>query len=322
MARKSRVHFPGALYHVISRGNQRQKIFRQDKDRSHYLDLLSRYQNRYDFRLYAYVLMSNHVHLLVEVGEVALAKVMQGLQQSYALYFNREYGVVGHLFHGRYKDILCDRDSYLLELVRYIHLNPVRSKLVKDPADYPWSSHRLYLGKSTADGDGRVQTEWILSQFSRKASHALRRYKEFVLDGIGAGHRENLYAVKEQRYLGDDQFVERVARTTQVQQSRAIRMELGKIEDVVCRQYDLTVKRLQSRGKERSASFGRALIAYFGQELGGIRLNEVAKRYGRDQVSMSLGLKSLRQRMTQESELRHSVENLLEKLKNGQYIIK
>lgn len=315
MARKPRVHFPGALYHVISRGNQRQKIFRSDKDRSHYLDLLSRYQKRYSFRLYAYVLMSNHVHLLVEADEVPLAKVMQGLQQSYTLYFNRKYGLVGHLFQGRYKDILCDRDSYLMELVRYIHLNPVRSKLVKDPVDYPWSSHRIYLGKGT--GQEWVQREWILSQFSGKVSEALRSYKEFVLDGIGAGHREDLYAVKEQRYLGDDQFVERVTRKTESEPSRPIRMDLGKIEAMVCRQYDLTVNLLRSKSKERRGSFGRLVIAYLGQEFGDIQLNEVAKRYGRDQVSMSLGLKSLRERMTQESELRQSVENLSGKLRNG-----
>lgn len=275
MARKPRVHFPGALYQVISRGNQRQRIFRSDKDRSHYLDLLSRYQKRYDFHLYAYVLMSNHVHLLVEAGEIPLAKVMQGLQQSYTLYFNRKYGLVGHLFQGRYKDIGCDRDAYLLELVRYIHLNPVRSKLVKDPMDYPWSSHRVYLGKGSGH-DECVQREWILSQFSGRVSEALRQYKEFVLDGIGAGHREDLYSVKGQRYLGNDQFMERVARRTEIELPRAIGVDLGDIEAIVCRQYDLTVKLLQSRSKERRGSFGRLVIAYLGQELGGIRLNEVA----------------------------------------------
>jgi len=317
MARKPRIHFPGALYHVISRGNQGQRIFRQDKDRFYYLDLLSRYYNRYDFRLYAYVLMSNHVHLLAEAGKVPLAKVMQGLQQSYTLYFNRKYGLVGHLFQGRYKSILCDRDCYLLELVRYIHLNPVRSKLVRDALDYPWSSHRIYLGKG-AGHEEFVQREWILSQFSRKASEALRRYKEFVLDGIGTGHREDLYAVKEQRYLGDEQFVEHIARRTEIEQPRSIRMDLGKIEAAVCCRYDLTEKLLQSKSKERRGSFGRAVIACLGQELGGIRINEVAKRYGRDQVSISLGAKSLREKMTQETNLRQSFESLLEKLRKDE----
>lgn len=149
MARKPRVHFPGALYHVISRGNQRQQIFRSASDRSHYLQLLSRFHSRYGFRLYAYVLMGNHVHLLLETGPTPLSKIMQGLQQAYALYFNHKYRLVGHLFQGRYKALLCDRDSYLLELVRYLHLNPVRSMLVKDPSLYPWSSHGAYLGKAS-----------------------------------------------------------------------------------------------------------------------------------------------------------------------------
>lgn len=183
MARKPRVHFPGALYHVIARGNQRQKVFRSDLDRTCYLELLSRYQNRYGFRLYAYVLLGNHVHLLLEAGETPLAKVMQGLQQSYTLYFNRKYRLVGHLFQGRYKAILCDQNSYLLELVRYLHLNPVRSKLVKDPAEYSWNSHCLYLGRRSK-GEVSVETDWILSQFSPRRSEALRRYKWEALGDI------------------------------------------------------------------------------------------------------------------------------------------
>jgi REP element-mobilizing transposase RayT len=136
VARKPRVHIAGALYHVIARGNQRQKIFRSDADRRRYLELLNEYRMRYPFRLLAYVLMPNHVHLLLEMERHPLSKIMQGLQQSYTAYFNRKYKLVGHLFQGRYKDILCDRDAYLLELVRYIHLNPVRSKLVRDPGEY------------------------------------------------------------------------------------------------------------------------------------------------------------------------------------------
>ncbi|HTN71596.1 MAG TPA: hypothetical protein VMO00_10955 [Methylomirabilota bacterium] len=167
-----------------------------------------------------------------------------------------------------------------------------------------------------------MQREWILNQFSEKASEALRWYKEFILDGIGAGHREDLYAVKEQRYLGDDAFVERINRRKKIEPPRAIGIGLGEIEAAVCRQYDLTEKVLQSRSKERRGSFGRLVIAHLGQELGGIRLNEVAKRYGRDQVSMSLGLKSLRERMTRESELRERTESLLEKLRRSQQIIK
>ena len=119
MARKPRVEFKGAFYHVIVRGNQRQKIFRDDRDRLTYLDRVEHYRQRYGFRIYAYVLMANHVHLLLQTGKTPLSKILQGIQFTYTQYYNRRHRTVGHLFQGRYKAILCDRDAYLLELVRY-----------------------------------------------------------------------------------------------------------------------------------------------------------------------------------------------------------
>ena len=134
MARKPRIEYEGAFYHVITRGNRREKIFRDKKDFLKYLEILSHYKKRYRFRLYSYVLMSNHVHLLMETGKVSLSKVKQGINQSYTAYFNRKYKTVGHLFQGRYKALLCDRERYLLSLIKYIHFNPVRAKMVKDSA--------------------------------------------------------------------------------------------------------------------------------------------------------------------------------------------
>lgn len=312
MGRKPRVHFPGALYHVIVRGNQRQATFRSDADRRRYLDLLNQYRTRYAFHLYAYVLMSNHVHLLLEVGETPLAKAMQGLQQSYTLYFNRKYKLVGHLFQGRYKDILCDRDAYLLELVRYIHLNPIRSKFVDTPGNYAWSSHRAYL---SAGDNENVECDWILKQFSPQSNQARKLFEQFVLGGVGAGHREEFYAVKEQRYLGDDEFLDRVDRKINTEPSRPRRIVLAKIEAAVCRHFELPVNLLRSRSKERRGSFGRALVACVAQELGATALNQVAKRYDRDQVTLSLGLKALRQKIGQDPGLRRNLDNLLSELR-------
>jgi REP element-mobilizing transposase RayT len=317
VARKPRVHYPGALYHVISRGNQRQIIFRTDADRWRYLELLNDYCGRYQFQLYAYVLMANHVHLLMQVGKYPLAKIMQGLQQSYTLYFNRKYKLVGHLFQGRYKDILCDRDSYLLELVRYIHLNPVRSKIVADPGDYRWSSHGEYLGSGRKRETATVQTEWVLEQFGPGLARARRKYKEFVFDGIGAGHRDDFYEVKEQRFLGDDQFVEKVNRHLDLDASPKVRADLSAIERAVSRRYHYPVETLHSRTKEHRGSFIRAVVAYVGQELGTVKLNEVAARYGRDQVSLSLGLKRLRERLAQEADLSEHIGGLLKELRTG-----
>jgi REP element-mobilizing transposase RayT len=168
MARKPRVEFEGAFYHVIVRGNQRRQIFRDDEDRRAYLERLEHYRQRTDFTVYAYVLMSNHVHLLLETKKVPLSRIMQGIQFTYTQRYNRRHRTVGHLFQGRYKAILCDRDAYLVELVRYIHFNPVRPRDRRKaiPSErrgelerYRWSSHRAYVG--TAKGPEWLSLEWL-----------------------------------------------------------------------------------------------------------------------------------------------------------------
>jgi REP element-mobilizing transposase RayT len=185
---------------------------------------------RYPFQLLAYVLMTNHVHLLIEEGRHPLAKIMEGLQQSYTLYFNRKYRLVGHLFQGRCKDILCDRDAYLLELVRYIHLNPFRSKMVSDPGEYLWSSHRDYRNSETARAAAMVQSEWVLSQFGSNLGAARSKYLAFVLEGIGSGHRDDFYDVKEQRFLGDAPFVDMINRRLDLDPPRRVKVDLSAIE--------------------------------------------------------------------------------------------
>lgn len=133
MARKPRVEFAAAVYHVIVRGNRREVIFHDDADYKAYLERLERYRARDRGTVYAYVLMANHVHLLLETGAIPLSRTMQSLQFTYSQYYNRRYGKTGHVFQGRYKAILCDREVYLLELVRYLHLNPARLRHPVNP---------------------------------------------------------------------------------------------------------------------------------------------------------------------------------------------
>jgi REP element-mobilizing transposase RayT len=172
MARKPRVHFPTALYHVIARGNQRQAIFLDEKDLRTYLSYLSEYKKKHSFHLYSYALMKNH--LLLEAEETPLAKIMQVLQFRYTRYFNKRYRKVGHLFQGRYKAILCDKDIYFLELVRYIHLNPVRAGMVRDPEKYSWTGHLSYMGKGKVD---LLDKDLALSQFGKSKYLARRQYR-------------------------------------------------------------------------------------------------------------------------------------------------
>ncbi len=207
MARKPRVQFAGALYHVICRGNQRQTIFRTDADRKYYLERLEQYRQRYGFKVYAYVLMSNHVHMLIEAGRVPLSRIMQGVQLRYTSYFNKKYKKVGHLFQGRYKAILCDRDAYLLELVRYLHLNPQRMRCPMQAATYRWSSHGAYLGK---DNPVKIEIAPVLGEFAKSVGKARLAYLRFMAEGKANGHQPDYYDVRDQRFLGDERFVEEI----------------------------------------------------------------------------------------------------------------
>src|SRR6266542_4895554 len=202
MARRPRLFAPGILYHVIVRGNYRQKTFLKARDYKAYLDRLGRYCKKFDVTVYAYCLMSNHVHLLVESGSQPLSRFMQGLQQSYTQYFNRRHHKIGHLFQGRYKAIVCEKDEYLLTLVRYIHLNPIRAKLVQKLDDYPYCGHREYCGSRAS---GVLEPSRVLDMLGGRAA-----YRRFVQEGLRDGHRDEYYDVIDQRFLGQERFVEKL----------------------------------------------------------------------------------------------------------------
>jgi putative transposase len=211
MPRKPRIEFPGALYHVMVRGNRKQDIFGGDRGKERFLEKLSEYKKRYNFLLYAYALMRNHLHLLIEMRTEPISKIMQGILQSHTQWFNRKHNAVGHLFQGRYKSILCDKNSYLLALVRYQHLNCVSAGLVKDPSQSRWSSHRIYLGLEESD---LVDTEFVLSQFSKDRKSAVKAYHRFILDGMKTGKGSEFDELKDNTILGDERFLDYVAKKT------------------------------------------------------------------------------------------------------------
>ncbi len=276
MARKPRIEFDGALYHVITRGNQRQQIFEDPEDYKKYLNILEDYKARYDFLLYAYVLMGNHVHLLMETKVVSLSKILQGVNQSYTMYFNRRYTTVGHLFQGRYKAMLCDKDSYLLSLIKYIHMNPVRAARAKSPEAYPWNSHGFYVGQ--ARGRGIVDSELVLRIFSEDGRKARRAYREYM-GQKGILRREEVYATVDQRILGDEGFVEEVkARTgrSDVPGRRRHLYRLPEIAKAVEEMCGVTLGQLREKGRGEELGLGRRVMSlvakeygYKGQELAG-----------------------------------------------------
>jgi REP element-mobilizing transposase RayT len=293
MARRPRVFASGLLYHVIVRGNQRRKTFRCDDDYKAYLDRLEKYRAKCRVRIYAYCLMPNHVHLLVETGSTPLAKFMQGLQQSYTQYFNRSYRKVGHLFQGRYKAIICDRDKYLLALVRYIHLNAVRAKLATRPERYRYSGHSSYLTNGTAK---IVEVTPILKLLGGK-----KAYERFVLEGIGENHNDAYYAVEDQRFLGEQGFGEEISRDTEQNDERRRKKPIETAFKEIARRVETTPELLRGGDRRWEISTKRAeAVALLVREYD-YTVSEVAKYLRRDQANISTMLSRLSARQTERS---------------------
>lgn len=302
MARKQRIEFEGALYHVLARGNQRQEIFRSNRDFARYLGLLLKYKERHRFSLFSYALMPNHVHLLIETAQMPLSKIIQGLNQSYTMYFNRKYETVGHLFQGRYKAILCDRDEYLLTLIKYIHLNPVRAKAAELPGDFPWSSHNAYINK--ASNSGLVDTGPVLRLFSEREPTAIKRYLEFMNTGPAADRKE-IYGTVDQRLLGDEQFVEDIKSRVPAEITKNRRQKhhsLEKIAMAIERLTAVSMEQMHSRTKSRTAMDGRRLLCKIARDFS-YRNREIADflrkdpaavtRYLKDDVDLKVNMKQV-----------------------------
>lgn len=307
MARKPRIHFTDAFYHVIARGNQKQDIFLNEVDFKTYLSYLSEYKNKYHFHLYAYALMKNHLHLLLQVEGIPLSKIMQVIQFRYTRYFNKRYRKVGHLFQGRYKAILCDKDAYLLELVRYIHLNPVRAKVVDDPEKYPWTAHSIYLGKVKND---LIEPNVVLYQFSRNKFSARRLYIQFVLAELEGGHQENYYKVKDQRYLGEDRFIEEIEAKKRSFEPTVYDIQIEEIVLEVSEVTRIPQYRLYSLTRNRSGAYGRSLVAYLARKISGYLVKDIAEHFRREPMTISQAIIKLERLIQINKDLKKTVESL------------
>ena len=314
MARRPRIHFPGALYHVITRGNRRQGIFLDEKDMKKFLAFLAEYKCRHPFRLYAYALMKNHLHLLIEVEEIPLGRIMQSLLFRYTRYFNRRYGEVGHLFQGRYKAIVCDKDAYLLELVRYIHLNPVRAKIVKKPEEYLWTGHLSYLGRGR---DDLIDEGFVLDQFSENKSLARRRYRRFVWEEIPSGHQEKYYEVKDQRYLGEDIFINRIEAERSKPESWVYEVPLKAISQEVSRVTGITEDRLYSATRDREGARGRGLVAYLAKVVSDYMVKEIASHFKRSPVTIGEAIVKVEDLLRKDKSFKNALTLMKENLVKG-----
>lgn len=306
MPRKPRLEFPGAFYHVLTRGNQKQKIFLDKQDFRKYLQILAEYKARYAFLLYGYVLMPNHVHLLIETGETPLSKILQGINQRYTMYFNWKYETVGHIFQGRYKAILCDREEYLLSLIKYIHSNPVKAKLVEDLDKYPWSSHRFFLKPRP---EGVADTQMVLRMFGEEWGRAVNGYRDFMgQEGIS---RKELEKTVDQRILGDEEFARNILeRKAEVILPKKRKHDFGldEIALAIRQLCGIDGDELTRKGRSSDSLKARSLFCRVAKEYG-YKGVEIGWFLGRDPGAIS---KYLRKAEGWEEELKRAAE-ILEK---------
>lgn len=305
MARKPRIHLPGGLYHVIFRGNGGQSVFLTEDDRYRFYLLLQEGICRFGYRVHAFCLMTNHIHIALQAGDIPLSRGMHNLSFRYTRWINWREKRTGHLFQGRYKAVLIDGDSYLLELIRYIHLNPVRAGMVNDHEEYPWSSHRAYLGKEFLPW---LTTDWMLGQFGKSVAKAHAGYRTFVLDGLGEESRPEFHGGREDsRFLGDESFMDKCLASLG---GIPLRLTTQEIVDKVCHAYNIDEATLKMQSQQRVASEARAVIGWLARELGCATLSDVGKLVNRDAGSISSSVSRLSYRMQEVKELADRVRLL------------
>ena len=319
MPRKSRIDAPGCLHHIMGRGIERSEIFRDNTDRRNFLNRLSGIITETYTHCFAWALIPNHFHLLLKTGQVPIATVMRRLLTGYAVFHNRRHRRCGHLFQNRYKSILCQEDAYLLELIRYIHLNPIRTRLVKDinALDrYPFSGHSVIMGKVKNDWQ---DTEWVLRFYDERIGVARRRYRAFVQKGVSQGRRDDLiggglirssggwaavaamrkykiFQKSDERILGDGDFVEQVLYSAQEQMEKKYALlakgyDLDKIASKISDLMQIEPTEIWAQGKERKRVKARSLLCYWAVRDVGISMAELSRRLNLSLSGVSLSVK-------------------------------
>lgn len=274
MARPLRIEYPGAFYHVTSRGNEQKDIFKSKKDREKFISYLESASVRYGAVIHAYCLMTNHYHLLIETPHGNLSQIMKHINSSYTTYFNVKRKRVGHLLQGRYKAILVDRDAYAAELSRYIHLNPVRAGIVAVPEDYPWMSYSYYTGEKVPDW---LTTGFTLEYFSKDIETAREKYKRFVHDLINQEYQSPLLETVAATILGSPEFVSAI-QERHLNSKKADR-DLPSLRELTCRPLLVDIiKAVKKVFPENERMASKASI-YICHRYSGVKLKEIGSMF-------------------------------------------
>lgn len=290
MARKPRLHFPGAFYHVTLHGNGDRQIFTDAVDRTRFLLLIQEGIEKFGHKVHAFNLMSTRLQLVIEVADEPLSKIMQQLGFRYTRWFNDWHGQAGHLFQGRYKALLIDPEEYLLELVREVHLATVRQGLEDDPMRCTWSSHRAYCGR---DRILWLTTERTFLQIEESGIRAMMKFHSFVNEGLGGAPKVDIYrgGPHDPRVLGSDEFVRGAMKLSRQRYQPRINPE--RLVRLVLERYKLTEQELAAPGKNRLCAEARAYLAWLYLETGSDTLTALGERLGRDVSSLSSAVRRL-----------------------------
>lgn len=320
MGRPFRIQYPGALYHITSRGNEKDNIFLDDSDRLKFLGILKDYHERFGILIHSYVLMDNHYHLIIETPAGNLLKVMHGINSGYTGYFNRKYNRVGHLFQGRYKGILVDKDVYLLQLSKYVHLNPVRAKIIQKPELYKWSSYQEYVWKNKEAK--WVEYSWILSKFGRNKEEARKKYKEFVNEGTGTGVENSLKNLYKKTVLGGDEFIEKIKESLKgkpisseiVERKRLI--EYPKPDEIIRAVAKVfSIKRGDVKGNGSRDNTARKVAIYLIKRYAGLSNQATGELFGIHYSAVSKVSGRLKAKMKDDKRLFKLIERLVSNVK-------
>lgn len=313
MARKPRLHFPGAIYHVSLRSNGPQAVFSDAVDYTRLLLLIQEGIEKFGHRVHAYCLLPDRLRLVVEVDQVPLSRIMQQLGFRYTRWFNDRHVQSGHLFQGRYRALLIDPQAYLLELIRELHLAPVRSGLVSDAMRYAWSSHRCYCGREQVPW---LSTERGLLDIQESGIRALMRFHAFVNEGSAqpAGHDFDRGGAYDPRVLGEEEFVRGVMKLAR--QKYRPRTGFERVQRTVLERYRLSEQDLAAAGKNRRCAEARAYLAWLCLETGCLTLTALGERLGRDVSSLSSAVRRLQLKSAANPEVGERFNSLLKRLRS------
>ncbi|MBI4707734.1 MAG: transposase [Candidatus Omnitrophica bacterium] len=324
MPRQARIDYPGALHHVIGRGIERKAIFKEEADKSLFLKIIKEQLSKSKVQIYAWSIMDNHFHILLQTGETSLAEFMRGVLTGYAVNYNKKQKRVGHLFQNRYKSILCDKDEYLLPLIRYIHLNPVKAGIVDINSlyKYNWTGHRELLKK---EEEGIIAREEVLGYFGKTERKAIDSYKEYINEGIelkedyeGGGlirsagemdeaikRRSEDYQTYDDRILGDGEFVEKVYNTIEEKLNYKIK-DIETLIIKIAKYYKVKEAELLETRKKGTRE-ARSVLVYMAIKYLGESGKSIGKKLGIGIAAASISREKGRQICTEKEDILESI---------------